>query len=172
MTLYQKIFQLISRQAHRALVSLIPSEDTGNVQIVQIQYQGGGATAETIAPYGFASRAPVGSQAMVWNVLGQNDNKVCMSYDFSTRFKGLKPGETAVGNQVTGANVKFNAEGGILITAPKAIDIMSESDKINLGEGGPAIARLGDTVEITIPSGSSAGTYQGTIISAGNNTST
>ena len=41
----------------------------------------------------------------------------------------------------------------------------------NIGSGGDKIARIGDSVEVTISSGSSAGTYPGTITSGGTNTS-
>lgn len=47
-----------------------------------------------------------------------------------------------------------------------------DSPKTNLGLGGPAIARVGDAVEVTITSGSSAGTFSGTITSGGGNNST
>jgi hypothetical protein len=55
------------------------------------------------------------------------------------------------------------------ITATTSVDVLSPVT--NLGEGGEKIARLGDEVTITIPSGSSAGTYTGTITSSGTNTS-
>ncbi len=46
-----------------------------------------------------------------------------------------------------------------------------KSPVTNIGEGGQNIARLGDEVTVEITSGSSAGTYKGTITSAGVNTS-
>ena len=53
----------------------------------------------------------------------------------------------------------------------KAATVNVDATQTNLGTGGANIARLGDEVTVEITSGSSAGTYTGTITSAGNNTS-
>lgn len=55
------------------------------------------------------------------------------------------------------------------ITAPSSVNI--DSPSTNLGVGGNPIARVGDSVEVTITSGSSSGTWSGTITSGGANTS-
>lgn len=75
-------------------------------------------------------------------------------------------------------NLDMSVSGTLNITAPTTnIDgDLNVSGTVNLGEGGPAIARLGDAVEVTVnvTSGSSAGSYQGTgtITAGGGNTST
>ena len=53
----------------------------------------------------------------------------------------------------------------------KAAAVNIDAAKTNLGTGGAKIARLGDEVTVEITSGSSAGTYTGTITSGGTNTS-
>lgn len=73
-------------------------------------------------------------------------------------------------------NVTLNVTGDIDTTsnattlqADSSVDV--DSPVTNLGSGGNAIARVGDQVEVTVTAGSSAGTYTGTIISGGMNTS-
>lgn len=53
----------------------------------------------------------------------------------------------------------------------KATQITIDSPKTIIGTGGQPIARVGDSVEVNVTSGSSAGTWSGTITSGGVNTS-
>lgn len=53
----------------------------------------------------------------------------------------------------------------------KAAAVNIDAPVTNIGVGGAQIARLGDEVTVDVTSGSSAGTYKGTITSAGVNTS-
>lgn len=55
------------------------------------------------------------------------------------------------------------------ITAGTSVDV--HSPVTNLGDGGQPIARLGDSVEVIVTGGSSAGTHSGTITGSGVNTS-
>ena len=80
--------------------------------------------------------------------------------------------------QVEGANGNVNiicnqanvtAADTVNVTAATSVNI--DAPITNLGVGGNEIARLGDAVEVTVTGGSSAGTYSGTITSAGVNTS-
>lgn len=68
---------------------------------------------------------------------------------------------------ITG-NIDFITQGDCNISAA---NLKVAASYTELGTGGKNIARLGDEVTITIDSGSSAGTYKGTITSAGINTS-
>lgn len=54
--------------------------------------------------------------------------------------------------QITG-DADINADGTVNV----------DGSTINLAGGGSGVARVGDTIEVTIPSGSSAGTYKGHI---------
>lgn len=67
-----------------------------------------------------------------------------------------------------GGDVNVEATGDANVTAS---NVNVDASQTNLGTGGPAIARVGDSIQVTIPGGSSAGTYNGTITSGGNNTS-
>ena len=53
----------------------------------------------------------------------------------------------------------------------KAKEITIDSPKTTIGTGGQPIARVGDSVQVEVKSGSSAGTWNGTITSGGVNTS-
>jgi len=70
--------------------------------------------------------------------------------------------------------IKITTPGDIVVDAGGKADLTAASvdvhaGSVNLGDGGAPIARLGDDIEVVIPSGSSAGTYQGTIISGSDN---
>ncbi len=69
---------------------------------------------------------------------------------------------------VTADNVNVNATGDVDVTAD---NVNVDASAVNLGVGGAAIARQGDAVQVTVTSGSSAGTYSGTITAGGTNTS-
>jgi len=68
-------------------------------------------------------------------------------------------------NQEYGGDLNIQVEGETNITTEGDTNIDAGGD-VNLQGGGPGIARLGDTVEVEVTSGSSAGTYTGSIISA------
>ena len=93
---------------------------------------------------------------------------------------------TTGGNATIAAtgNIDVSAEGTVLIasgstldtdsvgaTTIKAPSVTVDSPSVTLGSGGSAIARTGDNIQVTIPGGSSAGTYTGTITGGGVNTS-
>lgn len=63
---------------------------------------------------------------------------------------------------------EINSSGNVSVNAPT---VNIEASVTNLGAGGQAIARLGDSVQVNVTSGSSSGTWSGTITSAGTNTS-
>ncbi len=69
---------------------------------------------------------------------------------------------------VINGNVSLITQGDANISAA---NVNIEASTTNLGAGGQQIARLGDEITVTIDKGDSAGTYKGTISSAGINTS-
>ena len=79
-------------------------------------------------------------------------------------------------NIVVGGDAKVTVAGAATIdvsgnTTLKTSKLDVDSPQTNLGIGGPDIARKGDSIQVTISSGSSAGTYSGTITGGGTNTS-
>ena len=92
--------------------------------------------------------------------------------------------ESAHGNvNINTKNVNITNSEKVTVNSTGDVDITTSGDAnvdatnvnvdavVNLGVGGTGIARLGDAVQVVITSGSSAGTYTGTITSAGVNTS-
>ena len=69
---------------------------------------------------------------------------------------------------VVNGNVSLITQGDANISAA---NVNIAAGTTNLGVGGQQIARLGDEITVEVTSGSSAGTYKGTITSAGVNTS-
>lgn len=72
-------------------------------------------------------------------------------------------------NETTIDLTKLIIQKGSAIISLADDGIVINSSTINLGTGGSGVARIGDTVEVNITSGSSAGTYQGTITSGSSN---
>lgn len=146
--------------------------DSFVVPQIQVSYQGGAANCEVLAPYGMGYNPSINSLSVMYSISGNNDDRAAFFYDPVKRWKALKPGEVQLGNPEKQTYIKFLDDGSIEIIGNADINIKTESGQINLGEGGSKIARLGDTVEVQVTQGSSAGTYQGSIITAGDNTST
>jgi len=152
----------------RAVVSR-PSKDNEDIQKTQIIYLGQTKNIEVLSSYGLNSNPPKNSLVILLPILGDSGNPVGIVYDPRNRVKNLKEGEVVTGNTVKGTTIEFPDDGSInivkdentsvRINADGSIDI--NSTNINLGQGGPAIARVGDTItgDIFIPGGSSAGTY-------------
>lgn len=126
-----------------------------------------------ITPYGFDHNPPNNSLCTVWQMSAEDENKAGIATLPQQRAKNLKTGEVAVSNYLTlssitwkengdiniisNGDLNINVSGKVTINASGDVDIIAGGD-INLGgAGGKKVAREGDT--ITIPSGSSAGTY-------------
>lgn len=62
----------------------------------------------------------------------------------------------------------LTSSGNVNVSAPT---VNLSATTTNLGVGGQPIARVGDSVQVEVTSGSSSGTWVGTITSGGNNTS-
>lgn len=79
-------------------------------------------------------------------------------------------------NVTIGGNATINIAGDANITSTgdtnvKAANVNIDAAVTNLGVGGLGIARIGDTVQVEVVGGSSAGPHNGTITSSGGNTS-
>lgn len=84
-------------------------------------------------------------------------------------------GEIVIGLKNKKFTLAVDENGNLSMTAAnisiKAKEIAIDSPKTIIGTGGQPIARVGDSVEVNVTSGSSAGTWSGTITSGGVNTS-
>jgi hypothetical protein len=88
----------------------------------------------------------------------------------------IKKDDNSVSIKLTATGLEITTSGDIDVTAGGDANITANNVNIdasvtNLGVGGEPIARVGDEVQVIITSGSSAGTWDGTITSGGDNTS-
>jgi len=135
-----------------------PGLDTGIVPKQQLSYMGGSGDSEMIYPYGSGGVAPGGAFCIVYSLQGDEGNRVAIATTPDLRPKGLKPGEFYCGNLVTGSIMIFAEDGKLNATIKGDVNLTVEGDvnvtantvnltaNVNLGTGGPAIARVGDTV--------------------------
>ncbi len=147
----------------RGVVTLVNS--ALKMQLVQLQALGGNPLdgVEHFEPYGFTANPLPGAEGIVLNVGAHAGNAVvvCVA-DRRYRLSGLASGEVAVyddqGQSVVlyADHIAVNSPTKVVITAPET-DVVSST--INLGgAGGAAVARVGDSVNLStgrIVSGSS-----------------
>lgn len=149
----------------------LPGNDA-NLQTVQVQYLNKTTTADIINPCGFAHNPDVGKLVVLLNIQGVEDNMAAIVTDQLNRTQKLQVGETYIYNTTTQSFIYLKNDGSIEISA-SIVNItagttnisgdLNVNGKTNLGVGGPAIARVGDTVMVgpdtgTITSGSSNNT--------------
>ena len=88
----------------------------------------------------------------------------------------LQAGEHAVGSAQTGNKIIFKVNGDIEITTPSGTKVnllesgdveIDGSNEVRLGGASSAVLNLLATMQVTIPGGSSAGTYPVTILTSG-----
>lgn len=159
-----------------------PGSDENDYAVIQISCLSPAKTAnaELVSPYGLSVNLPKDIQVLTFSVQGHEENKACIGYSQVNRFKNLKPGEVVVGNpgsisedgtvEVPSSFVKFANDGTIEISSDSDITVVADNVSVNantvdLGVGGAKIARLGDTVHVSLATG------DGTITSGGTNTS-
>lgn len=153
----------------------------------QVSYLGKTADAFMVFPYGVHANVTPDSLALMFAIQDHAANRAAIAWDAKKRPK-LAEGEVALYHPPTdafiiwrqsgdldietgeggGANININCKQAN-VTASESVNV--DSPVTNLGVGGEKIARLGDEVEVEITSGSSSGTWTGTITSAGVNTS-
>lgn len=156
----------------RGYVSLLDQDDK-NVPHNQVSYLGKTGISERISPYGLYANLPKDTQVLLFSVCGDEANLAHIGYSQDKRFKNLKNGEVLVGNPQTQSYVKFDADGNIEVEAKgkliinvsgdaeiKANNVKIDAAKVDLGVGGKAIARQGDSI-----------TTGGTIVATSVNTS-
>lgn len=130
------MLRLIRNMIKRTVVALnLP--DTGQMPVTQVTWSSFNTTnnVQVITPYGFYSVAPVGSMALMFNIMGQEENRAAILDNPKGRFKNLKPTEVAVGNPKTTSVIKFLENGDIEITG-KADQNINITGNVNLTVGG------------------------------------
>ena len=128
--------------------------DSGVVQTCQVQYMNKTTTFDTVNPAGFSHNPTVGKLVVLFNVGAVEDNICGIVTDQLDRIKNLVPGETIIYNTVTKSSILLAADGSIQITGNVTINgDLNVTGKTNLGVGGPAIARVGDSVMVGVNTG-------------------
>lgn len=110
--------------------------------------------AEHLEPYGFTAHPHPGAECFVAFPMGSRDHPIVLvAGDRRYRIKGLAQGEVAFYDDQGQKVVIYRDR--IEVEAPKVVVL---SDDVHLGaQGGPAVARIGDLVDVG--SGSSAGQW-------------
>lgn len=166
----------------------LPGEDSKQFSAAQVEAMEKVMNTITVFPYGLFANAPIDSLVLLFACQGNEESLAGIPFSWKDRIKDLKEGEVVIANTLTGSFIKFdqqgnieieaktdvtvNTTGNINLTAAQQITLTAPIIELNgdvsLGEGGNAIARSGDTVEVH----NGPDTYTGTITSGGTNTST
>lgn len=135
----------------RADVTLNPP-DTGQYPVAQVQWSSSSTAnnVQVITPYGFYSVAPIGSAALMFNIMGQEENRAAIFDNPKGRFKNLKPTEVAVGNPKTKSVIKFLENGDIEVTGVADQNVNITGD-VNLTVGGNVNITATGNTNITSP---------------------
>ncbi len=176
----------IANMLARGIVRLVSSG--AGMQHLQVDLMAGETRdgAEHFESYGFTSRPHPGAECFVAFPFGSRDHPIVLvAADRRYRLKGLGAGEVALyddlGQKIVlhRDRVELSSPGRVVVQAPAvdvvagAVDVQAQTvkiagDDVTLGgEGGAALARVGDMVEIG--AGSSAGQWP--IVSGSNKVS-
>jgi len=151
--------------------------DSRKLPIQQCAYMGDTAEFMALFPYGMHANLPDGALVTLFSVNGQEQNLVGIGESSEDRIKGKESAEVEFYHPKTKTRILFKnnddldiqvGTGNVNLTAN---NVNIDAAQTNLGVGGPDIARVGDTVEVNVGSGSSAGTWTGAITTGGVNTS-
>lgn len=154
-----------------AYAVLLATSDSDNFRIFTVEGANKKGNVTSVTPYGFDHNPPVGSLAVVWQIHGNEGNRVAMAFYPQKRKRGLALGEVAISNSLTGATIHLKANGDIDISSPGNMNVtcnnanvtasadvtVDAGGQINLGGNTLGVARVGDLVRIT--SGSSTGDW-------------
>lgn len=184
------LYTLLQNLVKRAFISRIEIDDK-DASGAQVGYLEKTGICEMVSPYGLYVVTPKDNPVLLFAVQSQEDNRAAFGYSQHTRFKDLKEGEVLLGNEKTKSFIKLDKDGNINIEGKAKVVINSTGDldltiqgdmnltvngkvnltstgdvdvdapAVNLGTGGAAIARVGDTVSLTT----------GIILTGGTNTS-
>lgn len=133
--------------AKRAYITKSSSDDK-NFHIAQASYMGQVADVEILTPYGLYSTLPANAHVVLWNLNGNEENRVGFGNTPPTRFKNLAAGEVVVGSPQTLSNVKFDTNGQVIVTGKNGTTItIDSSGNISIStEGNFNLNATGDVI--------------------------
>lgn len=140
--------------------------DKGQFQVVQVSW-GSDKTSdcEMILPWGYSAIPPQGAMALMFSVLGHEENLAAFVNDPRKRLRGLKPGEVAMGNWLAKCYIKFCANGDIQIKGSNNANITLTKD-MNLTVKGDVNINVTGNSNITTTGDSTITTTGDTIVNA------
>lgn len=112
--LKQEVKQLksaLKNSVKRSKISLAGNDDT-KYQLSQINYFANKTkNTHIILPYGLAANPPEGEEALMFNIMGQEENTAAIPYATTVRFTDLQKKEVRIGNPFSSASVLFRNDG-------------------------------------------------------------
>jgi len=132
--------------------------------VQQATYLGRVSDLFVLFPFGMHANLPESQLGLIMDIEG----RIFMGTSAVGRIT-VEEGEVVFYHPSTKSKLHFKDNGDIDI---EATTVNIDASTTNIGVGGAAIARVGDSVQVTVVGGSSAGTHNGTITSGGGNTST
>lgn len=145
--------------ARWALVSR-RGDDSGRYPVQQVTYLGKVGDALMWLPYGLHANVPEGDLVLLFSLQGKGEARVGIPGSPKAR-PPLAPGEVALHHPVTGTKIHLKADGSVEIDAIGNVTVNAAGDAsvvaggtalvdgavVELGgTGGPAVARVGDSV--------------------------
>lgn len=171
----------------------LAGDGEGDIPIQQISALGKTSDTATWFPFGMHANLPIDTPNITFSMSAEEAARVSFGGSPKERIKNIAEGEMVLYHPKTQSKIQFKDNGDIEIdvknnaeiTIAGACNITVQGDinltaanvnidamTTNLGVGGPAIARLGDAVQVNVIGGSSSGIHNGTITGASaNNTS-
>ena len=107
-------------------------EDDNDNQIAEVGYLGSKTNARMFWIYGLSGHAPRGSTLLSFAVNAHKQNLTAFPSHPSTRRKGMKEWEFATGNQQTGAETFYDADGNLNILAPGGDVIITAANNVTV----------------------------------------
>tara|TARA_Y100000310_G_scaffold320268_1_gene376556 strand:+ start:16253 stop:16795 length:543 start_codon:yes stop_codon:yes gene_type:complete len=158
------------------------SKDDQQFPQQKVDYDGKLANVFVLFPYGMHGNMSADTITTLHSIQADLANRVAIG-GYNEGRPTMADGEVCLYHPPTDAIIHFKENGDLDITSGEGgsgdINIICATanvtgdvkvdGKTDLGTGGAGIARLGDDVEVVITSGSSSGTWAGTIKSASTN---
>lgn len=134
-------------------------DDAGIFPIQQVAYLGKVGNAVTWFPYGFHANVPADELAVLFSMGGNPEARAVLPGSPRERPK-VVAGEVVVYHPTTGTEIHFRANGDLEIASTGDVTVTATNAKVTAtatatvdgatvdlgGSGGPAVARVGDSV--------------------------
>ena len=100
--------------------------DLGNVPKAQVSFLGQTKNVKHLTPYGMWSSPPIGSDWIIFSERSNSDDLQGIANDYINRPKPLFEGEIIFQNLKTGAFIRFDLLGNILVFSPASVTVTAQ----------------------------------------------